>query len=105
MIVQTVSRLSGQALWIVQTVLRLSEQCLDCPDSFKIIRTVSGLSGQLTNHPPDSFLANSTVLNKYIYSIAKTFLIFAKTFRIAMLPGYHGFSDSGLFLCDLPMSL
>ena len=40
--------------WIVQTVCGLSGQFVDCPDSFWIVRTVSGLSGQFLVCP-DSF--------------------------------------------------
>ena len=55
------------SLWIVRSVPRLSGHSMDCSDSFQIIWTVSGLSGQFANHP-DSFLVNQTVLSKYMVS-------------------------------------
>ena len=82
--IRKVSRLSGEFLdypdrvWIVRTFSRLSGQSLDYRDSFLTIRIVSLPTW------PKKFL------------IAKTFQIFAKTFRVAMLPCYHGFSDSDL---------
>ena len=107
-------------LWIVRTVSRISRQSQDYPDSFQIIRTISELfqqsldysdsfqnirtvSEQFSNHPK-SFLANRTVLNKIICPGAHTYRIFAKAFWIAMLPRYHGFSNSA-FTYDTGPSL
>ena len=48
------------SFWIVQTVYGLSGQFLDCPDSFWILRTVFGLSGQFLDCP-ESFWIVRTV--------------------------------------------
>ena len=79
--------------WIIQKVFILFGQFLDCPDSFWIFQTVFRLSGQSLDNP-DSFLTIRIVSLPIRLFWANIYLT-AKTFRVAMLPPYHGFSNSG----------
>ena len=96
-IVRTLFWLSGQFRYWPESFFQLCGQFLGCPESFWIIRTVSRLPGQFVECP-DSFQTIRTVSLStgqfWTNALSQKLSGFAKTFRIAMLPRYHGFSDS-----------